>query len=381
MVFGRSVRSWRIPVGLAGLAVAVTACSSSGSSTASSSASSPAAPAPAATSAAAPAPSAPASAAASSAPAGSTAVSGPSIKLKLEDYQSTTDPLTIALQAYAKQVSTDTQGLISITVYPNSQLVTQTNDVSSLTSDAADIGIGGDDQFATLIPGVSIASQPGFVTSWDAAQKIQASPQVLSFLSDQYTAKGLHLFAVIPDGFSYLITQNAINTPADLKGVKVRVPGTASAGIISALGGTPVTLALGDVFEGLEVHTVNGALTTATSFDSFHLYQVAKYVDTIPLNMSWFHFAMNKGVWDKMSPSEQAVMTKDSQDMAVTAGKGEEANASKALADLKTAGATIVTPPDLTIFSDPLKSLQQTAINASATGKQLAALETTAMGG
>ena len=309
------------------------------------------------------------------------AVTGPSFNLKLEDYQSTTDPLTIALQNFAKQVKTDTGGRISITVYPNGELVSETNAVSSIVSDSADIGVGGDDQFAALMPGIDVASQPGFVTSWDAAQQIQASTAVRAMLTTQYSAHGLHFLGLIPDGFTYLITQKPINQPSDLKGVKVRVPGKATASIISTLGGIPVTLALGDVFEALEVHTINGAATTATSFYSFNLYQVAKYVNEIPLNMSWFHFAINQGVWNKMSASEQAVLANDAQQMVVAAGKGEEANASTAISKLTSSGATIVNPAALSAFPDALKSLQQTAIKASSLGTQLAGLESSAMTG
>jgi TRAP-type C4-dicarboxylate transport system substrate-binding protein len=352
-------RTRQMAVILVGLGAALTACSSAGSSSSNSAAA--------------------ALAGNNSASAG--AVTGPSFTLKLEDYQSTTDPLTIALQNFAKQVKADTGGRISISVYPNGELVTETNAVSSIVSDSADIGVGGDDQFAALMPGVDVASEPGFVTTWTEAQQIQMSAAVRTLLTDQYTAHGLHFLGLIPDGFTYLITQKPINQPSDLKGVKVRVPGTATASVISTLGGTPVTLALGDVFEALEVHTINGAATTATSFDSFNLYQVAKYVNEIPLNMSWFHFAINQGVWNKMSASEQAVLATDSQEMAVTAGKGEEANASSAITSLKAAGATIVDPPALSSFSDALKSLQQTSIKSSIVGTQLAGLESTAMSG
>jgi TRAP-type C4-dicarboxylate transport system substrate-binding protein len=358
MMFTRN-RSGQLAVGLVGLAVVLTACSSAGSSSSGSTS---------ATSG-------------GNSSASTTTVTGPSFTLKLEDYQSTTDPLTIALQQFAKQVKADTGGRISITVYPNGELVSETNAVSSLVSDSADIGIGGDDQFATLMPGIDVASEPGFVTTWDAAQKIQASAAVHSLLADQYSAHGLHFLGLIPDGFTYLITQKPINQPSDLKGVKVRVPGTATASVISALSGTPVTLPLGDVFEALEVHTINGAATTATSFDSFNLYQVAKYVNEIPLNMSWFHFAINKRVWDKMSANEQAVLARDSQEMAVNAGKGEEAGTSKAITILKADGATIVNPPALSAFSGALTSLQQAAIKATGTGTELAGLESTAMTG
>jgi hypothetical protein len=82
-----------------------------------------------------------------------------------------------------------------------------------------------------------------------------------------------------------------------------------------------------------------------------------------------------------MSANEQAVLARDSQEMAVNAGKGEEAGTSKAITILKADGATIVNPPALSAFSGALTSLQQAAIKATGTGTELAGLESTAMTG
>lgn len=308
------------------------------------------------------------------------AVSGPSVTLTFEDYESTTNPITTSMDAFAKQVGQDTGGKVTIKVYPNAQLISETNAGSALTSDSVNMGFAGDDDFAELMPGVDVASAPGFITSWAEADKVSASAPVNAYLSKEFTTHRLHFLGLIPDGFSYVISKSPIADPAEMKGVKVRVPGTATAPDISALAGSPVTMALGDVFEGLEVNTISGALTTAPSFASEHLDQVAKYVDLIPINMAWYQLAMSAASWSQLSASEQAVVTKDAQSAVVAAGKLQQSDETTALSDLKSTGATIVEPTSVSAFTTLLNPLRSGDLDANATSKALGALEATAAG-
>ncbi|RYJ01513.1 MAG: TRAP transporter substrate-binding protein [Acetobacteraceae bacterium] len=69
-----------------------------------------------------------------------------------------------------------------------------------------------------------------------------------------------------------------IRTPADLHGLKIRVP--ASDIFISMLrlfGANPTPLALGEVFSGMETHMIDGAENNLRSFHSSRHFEAARY--------------------------------------------------------------------------------------------------------
>lgn len=74
-------------------------------------------------------------------------------------------------------------------------------------------------------------------------------------------------------------TKKEIKTPADLQGMKIRVPESElMMGMISALGGTPTPMAFGDVYNALENDVIEGGENNWPSYISTQHYKVAKYI-------------------------------------------------------------------------------------------------------
>ncbi|MFC2066230.1 TRAP transporter substrate-binding protein DctP [Chloroflexota bacterium] len=71
------------------------------------------------------------------------------------------------------------------------------------------------------------------------------------------------------------------DSPDDLKGKKIRVY-AATAKIIEALGGLPVTMAIADIYQGLALGTVDGATIGINHYDTQKLYEVAPHYTVSP---------------------------------------------------------------------------------------------------
>lgn len=311
---------------------------------------------------------------------GAHAGSGKSVTLQLEDYLPSTDALTLALDSFAKKVKQDTAGAVNIDVHPDGQLVSEDKSVQALRTGSISMGISGDDLFGELVPGVDVASAPGFLTTWDQARAIAESQKVRSVLDQQYSSQGLKFLGMFPYGFSNLITKRPVANPSDLKGMKIRVPGGAGESAVTALGGSPVTMSIGEVFEGLQVNTVDGALSTPGAFQKNHWYQVAKNVDVVNLNMSWVHLAMNKSAWDKLDSDAQQAILRDVKvaiDEQIASKQKETTDATTAM---QQAGAHVVKPADMSSFERLMAGARAKFQTRSDLARQLTSLEKSMMG-
>ena len=101
-----------------------------------------------------------------------------------------------------------------------------------------------------------------------------------------------------------------VTSAEDFKGLKMRMPGLGGR-VIDAMGGSSVTLAGSEIMPALQAGTIDATEWVGPWNDlAFGFYKVVKFY-----HYPGFHetgtvlsFGMNKGVWDGLSASEQAII-------------------------------------------------------------------------
>lgn len=94
---------------------------------------------------------------------------------------------------------------------------------------------------------------------------------------------------------------------SDLKGLQIRTSNTFADGV-TALGGTPVSMGMGDVYEALRLGTIQGFTAAGEALQGFNLAEVADYCVMNPLFNGTFQFVMNKEKYESMPEDLQKVM-------------------------------------------------------------------------
>ena len=94
-----------------------------------------------------------------------------------------------------------------------------------------------------------------------------------------FTSRGLVGLAIYDSGARcFYNTKHAIHTPADLHGLKIRVPvSDIFIRMLRLFGANPTPLSLGEVFSGLETHMIDGAENNIRSFHSSRHFEAAHY--------------------------------------------------------------------------------------------------------
>lgn len=101
-----------------------------------------------------------------------------------------------------------------------------------------------------------------------------------------------------------------IETPEDLNGMKVRVPGGYISDLISDLGAETLFMSSGEVYEKLSRGVIDGVAFTYEALTAFKLTDDLKYSMRVPgglYNTTWF-MVMNQGKWNEISPEDQAAI-------------------------------------------------------------------------
>jgi TRAP-type C4-dicarboxylate transport system substrate-binding protein len=95
---------------------------------------------------------------------------------------------------------------------------------------------------------------------------------------------------------------------ADIKGKKVRAAGRSQSELVQALGGTPVTLAFGEVVPALQNKTVDCAITGTLSGNLAKWNEVTTHLLAMPLSWGQIAYAANAKTWNAYDPRVRSLI-------------------------------------------------------------------------
>lgn len=128
-----------------------------------------------------------------------------------------------------------------------------------------------------------------------------------------------------------LVCKEQITSVEDMKGKKMRTWGKELPQAVEAVGATPVTMFLPELYEGLARGAVDCIPFSVDLMVNYKMHEVAKHIHDLtiwegPTNATWISI----DAWDKMTPEQQAIVEEVSleamyRDRDVTIAAGEEA--------------------------------------------------------
>ena len=116
-------------------------------------------------------------------------------------------------------------------------------------------------------------------------------------------------------GPGILHTKKPVSKLEDLKGLRIRSTGL-SAKVVSALGGVPVAMPMGETYDALKRGMVEGSMAPFESLEGWKWGEVVKYT-TESFGSAYstgFFVVMNKEKWNALPPDIQKIIEKVNQE-------------------------------------------------------------------
>jgi len=140
-------------------------------------------------------------------------------------------------------------------------------------------------------------------------------------------------------GIKLITRKKPVRSLEDLKGLKIRVSGATAVKMGKALGFTPVSMDIGDLYLGLEKGVIDGVALPSEILVSRRLGEVTKYVTNIDLGHDAFFVVMNEKSWKGLPDDVKKVFEELSGEWAVEfTGKAWDKFDQEAVGQNKAAG-------------------------------------------
>ena len=141
-----------------------------------------------------------------------------------------------------------------------------------------------------------------------------------------------------------------VRTPADLKGIKLRMPGSKEWLFLGeALGATATPLAFGEVYLGLKTGTIDGQDNPLPTVRAAKFYEVTKQLVLTNHLVDGIFIAISDKAWKAMTPAQQQKVRAASDAAAAFNNDGRIKEESQIVDFFKQQGLT-VTHPDVDAF-------------------------------
>jgi len=263
-----------------------------------------------------------------------------------------------ACKDFAKAVAERSKGELTVQVFPGGQLGGERDMVESVQLGSIEIGVFGSYIIGNVTPewGLPIDT-PYAMRNQEHFRKVVDGPLGKPMYDAMLQRKGIRHVAWANRGPRYLTSNKPIKTPADLKGVKMRVPEVETyLAAWKMLGATVTPMAFPEVFMALKQGTIDSQENPLELIVTSSFYEVQKYVNLTAHICSGYEITVSQRWLKTLSPELQRIVIDGLVEMGKIEDRYQAADEAELQRKLKDKGM-IFNPVDLPKFREALKEL------------------------
>ncbi|WP_439295088.1 TRAP transporter substrate-binding protein [Lonepinella sp. BR2882] len=231
--------------------------------------------------------------------------------LKLSHNNDKTHPVHISMQNMADEVKQLTNGEVIIRIYPNSQLGNQRESMELIQSGSLDMAKSNASELEAFEPSYGAFNVPYLFKDADHYYKALLDPEVGGKILDSTKGKGFIGLTYYDAGSRSFYAAKPIKTPADLKGLKVRVqPSPSALEMVKLMGASPTPLAFGELYTALQQGVVDAAENNPTALTLMRHGEVSKFFSEDEHTIIPDVLLISEKSWEKLTPEQQNAVKK-----------------------------------------------------------------------
>lgn len=228
-------------------------------------------------------------------------------EMKFANYMAPTHPYVAGVfEPFAAAVAEATDGAVTVRIYNGGELGTGPADQYARVVDGvAEFAFGLPGYTASTFPLTLLTELPGVLTEEGGTEAIWEN---IDLFTPEY--RRVQLISLWSNARNVLYTRDRpVRTPADVAGMKIRVPSRNAGLVVEAWGGSPVSMPVSEIYNALQTGVIDGALIDGTATHAFRLGEVANFLTVgMDTTLSPFFIIMSRDAFDSLPPDHQAAL-------------------------------------------------------------------------
>jgi C4-dicarboxylate-binding protein DctP len=263
------------------------------------------------------------------------------IVIKFSHVVAADTPKGKAAEMFKKLAEERTKGRVKVEVYPNSQLYKDKEELEALQLGAVQMLAPSLAKFGPLgVKEFEVFDLPYIFPSKEVLRAVTDGPIGLSLLK-KLESKGIIGLAYWDNGFKVLSANKPLNSPADVKGLKMRIQSSKVLDAeMRALGALPQVMAFSEVYQALQTGVVDGTENPPSNMYTQKMHEVQKYATLTNHGYLGYAVIVNKKFWEGLPTDLRAILEGAMNESTRFANAIAQSENDDSLAAMKASGKT-----------------------------------------
>ncbi|MDA0193718.1 MAG: TRAP transporter substrate-binding protein [Bacteroidetes bacterium] len=238
---------------------------------------------------------------------------GDMLQPKISIVNAPNDIVTLGADFIAEQVNELSDGKISPRVFHSGVLSGGRGqaEIEMCRQGSIEIHVTSTAYLAHLVPKTSIVSLPFlFRDMVQVINLVTSDSPSLAVINKELNEKGLHVIAWWPRGFRQLTnSKRPIEQPNDLEGLTLRVMNNQLyVDNMNAIGANPVPMEWGEVYNALQLHTIDGQENAEDVIHANKLFEAQDYMTIWDYSTDFEIVMVNIDWWEGLLPEQREII-------------------------------------------------------------------------
>lgn len=223
-----------------------------------------------------------------------------------------------AAEYFAKEVKEKSNGQIEIAIFPNGQLGDDRSMIEQLSGGALDFTFAEIGRFSIFFPEAEVYTLPYMMKDFNHMKNATWNTQFGKDLMEKISNElGITILSQGYNGTRETTSNRPINSIADMKGLKLRVP-TAPANLNYAKysGASPTPMAFSEVYLALQTNSVDGQENPLSAIRAQKFYEVQPYLAITDHIINDQLYLASNDTMDRLTPELREVVKEAAVDAA-----------------------------------------------------------------
>ena len=280
--------------------------------------------------------------------------------LKAADVHPLGYPTVEAIVRMGKKLEAQTNGRLSVQMYPSMQLGGEKEMIEQAQVGALQIARISVGPMGPVVDELNVFNLPFIFRDEAHMRKVIDGPIGAELLEKISASPQSRLVALgwMDAGTRNVYAKKPIKGPADLHGEKIRMMGNPIfVETMNAMGGNGISMGFNELYTALQTGVVDGAENNPPTFLTANHYQIDKYYSLTGHLIIPEIFVFSRRTWDTLSLQDQALIKKLSREAQMEERQLWDAMVGESVQKLKAAGIVFV-DVDKKVFYDATKPVR-----------------------
>lgn len=261
-------------------------------------------------------------------------------ELSFAIFHSKADAFSIAEDKWMSTITSKTNGRVTFKPAYSGSLVSLTEAFEAVSTGTVDVAVTAASVLSGRVRDVSPFEPVGAYPTGAAFGKMMEEAEPL--LRDIFRPHNvMYLWSTGAPGVSNVCRGSHTKAPADYKGLKIRAAGRWQSAQVSALGGSPIVMDPGSLYQGLQTGTIDCAVITNNLILSFKLFEPARFITDLGMPVNLLMYIINEKTFNALSADDRAVIMAASREATAGAMQPVMKAQDEALEKIVAAGGSV----------------------------------------